>query len=789
MAPSPAAGAAEKRPLLDDELPSSSVTGGGRRIAAKTWRELITADKLVLLFALPLLAAVAFFAMRGPTTSLMRSDDVPVHSAPVAAFSPLECSGHGLLMANRACFCDAGFGGRDCSSRVPLDQPSAQLDQKTKDDPDRRRTIAMFVDAVTPKGIERDNNVYLAKALARSGLDVTVFTNTPLGFADKHITVSPMPAMARSTEGTVSPVTASVAVYQYLSSHAFDAVYFDANAHVGFHTVSAKALGSRCTGAHILVGVTQPPASSIAGADMHGDQVAGDYMRQRTIELADQVVFANGALRELDLPHIASSKSAVHPLLTSGAHRKITHPLAKRSASSVGPQPIHDLVFVGDMSVEGGLVAFVEALDRLHATSSAPVHVTFFGPVGDIEGTSAVDFVRARSILWPKYALEIREASLKPLSVLAFLTEPGHQRAAVIPAAVAHAPLAQELMMTGTPVILGKADGANDVMATVNDLFAQMARAVDRGVDVSRLARDQEDAQHKFVDEIVALAAAPAACAMKTAPTLESITVVLAHPRGAKFSGLQKTIKALEDQHYPALEVVLAADPANDNDMNQLLALTGDAWEMRGWKLAVPESRSAKPLALDDLMRLAIRDVSSEYVVPMTPAMLAKANMVTLLSRGAALTKADVILAGVDSTTTHHRTLPLGAGMLTVFGTRSAWNGVAMIRARTLADLGGYSSDIRGLLAKATLQHKRIYALPEVVAFLGAERAFVAPGKPLDALQYMDEHVNEAPAHERAAIKKVVMKRRAVLARREVVSTDSTTDSTTDTGTATDSGT
>ncbi|KNE70162.1 hypothetical protein AMAG_20248 [Allomyces macrogynus ATCC 38327] len=178
---------------------------------------------------------------------------------------------------------------------------SGTLKLAAEHDPTRRRSVALFVDSTITSataGVERDSNVYLAQALVRAGLDVTVFTTARLDLDGATIERVP---------GAGIPA-ASVAVLQDLATRAtpFDVVYFDANANAAFHTVAAQALGTRCLGSHLVVGVTHA-AQSKAG------ERAADVMRDRTIELADHVVFATKALRDLAK---GESDAVVAPLLT-----------------------------------------------------------------------------------------------------------------------------------------------------------------------------------------------------------------------------------------------------------------------------------------------------------------------------------------------------------------------------------------------------------------------------------------------------------------------------------------
>ncbi|KAJ3365581.1 hypothetical protein GGF32_008714 [Allomyces javanicus] len=542
----------------------------------------IKLDKLVLLFTIPLLVALSLFIFRTP------SDRLAGHLADgdaVLGVNLRECSGHGLIAANGVCFCDAGFAGTDCALRVPVGQPVTVLN----DLPSRRRSVALFVDAVASASgpAERDSNVYLAQALARAGIDVTVYTTTRLALnddGDNRITVERVPGPPGSTAAT------SVAVYQDLTTrdHPFDVVYFDANSHAAFHTVASAALGTRCIPSRLVVGVTH--AGTGTGAE--------NVLRDRTIALAEHVVFASEELREAAAAAKGNHRGAqVAPLLTSGVHMSRT-----LAAVWDSHHPARELVDVGDDSK--GLAVFLDAIDQL--STPASLHITILGPV----------------------------------------------------AAAA----------------------------------AQLARAIDRGITGESVV-ELEAAQHICVDSVLRLAkGAPVSCAGKPHDHKHAlIAVIVAHPRGAPIDRLRRTVAALEDQDYPALEVVVAADQSADDaaTADALQGLASTEWTRREWKQIMADAAAAPNAAqsADELIRAGNQAAKSEYVVPMLPHMTAKPAMLEAFARAAPATNADALIAGVDSTMTRRRTLPLPPGAASSARRFcAAWNGVFMARKTTLSD-------------------------------------------------------------------------------------------------------
>ncbi|KAJ3375389.1 hypothetical protein GGF31_004507 [Allomyces arbusculus] len=670
------------------------------RHPTKALHEAIKLDKLVLLFTIPLLVALSLFVFRTP---LDRLAGHLADEGAVLGFNLRECSGNGLVAANGACFCDAGFAGTDCALRVPVGQPVAVLN----DLPSRRLSAALFVDTVASVSgsAERDSNVYLAQALARAGIDVTVYTTTRLALGDddgdNRITVERVPGLPGST------AAASVAVYHDLMTrnHPFDVIYFDANSHDAFHTVAAAALGTRCIPSRLVVGVTHPGT----GTDVEND------LRDRTISLADHVVFASEELRNAAAATGNHKDAEVAPLLTSGAQKSRTPPLAVIRP----PRPARELVYVGDGGK--GLAMFLDAIDRLRI-SPPSLQITIFGPVA-----GAAAQVSASAERWPKYAVEVRDAPLTPSHAVTYLTDAAHTRVAVVPDVTRHAQIAQELAMSGTPVIRGVM-GENAVEA----LADQLAHAIDAGIAGESVA-ELEAAQHMWVETVLRLAkGAPVSCDGRLHDHVNpSVAVVVAHPRGTPIERLRRAVAVLEEQDYPALEVVVTSDPgAEDAATAEVLqGLASAEWTRRGWKLIMADAPATPTIAqsADELIRAGIQVAQSEYVVPMLPHMIAKQAMLEVFARAASATKVDALIAGVDSTVSRRRTLPLPPGVASpTRRSRAAWSGVFMARKTMLSAAGGFSSDIRALLAKMQMHGARVEAVPEAVAIIDAEHAFIA---------------------------------------------------------------
>jgi hypothetical protein len=150
-------------------------------------------------------------------------------------------------------------------------------------------SIAMFIDAHTTSGIKNEVNLNLARSLATvGGFDVTIFSDDSKVLSQvrtiKSIQVENVPSPLTGTEHA-GPAATSLAVYHLLPTRRYDVVFFDANSNAGFHVITGQALGAKCLGAQILVGVTQPSSLSVSTSHPGMKDLSADYLRQHTIAL------------------------------------------------------------------------------------------------------------------------------------------------------------------------------------------------------------------------------------------------------------------------------------------------------------------------------------------------------------------------------------------------------------------------------------------------------------------------------------------------------------------------
>ncbi|KAL7748227.1 hypothetical protein RI367_006413 [Sorochytrium milnesiophthora] len=283
----------------------------------------------------------------------------------------------------------------------------------------------MFVDAYGWMNVDlsgaAESNQVMARYFIDNGYNVTVYVTRRAG--DKSmdtavidgVNVLPAPQVTVSQE-TEYTSAVSLGVHDFLAQMAtpYDVVYFEANGGIGYYTLLSRQLGMACPATRYILGVNRPilPPSDKVSVSSLQDLI----MRRKSIEFADTAFFASSVLRG-NLP---------------GTVLSIADPALPR-VSQGGGLPT-EIVFIGDLSLESGLTTFVNALDNINTTPSAlrngPVNVTFFGPVPNSAGSSAIEYILERSANWTSFRTQIHPTTLMSGAVLSYLA--GSAKLAVV---------------------------------------------------------------------------------------------------------------------------------------------------------------------------------------------------------------------------------------------------------------------------------------------------------------------------------------------------------------------
>jgi hypothetical protein len=137
------------------------------------------------------------------------------------------------------------------------------------------------------------------------------------------------------------------------------------------------------------------------------------------------------------------------------ALRHIPTLLASKAPAQEGAA-VKELVFMNEMSVEGGLQSFCDAIDLIaHYPEMVKVTITFMGAPGQVHGMSSKDYIELRSLNWDAYDIkwEIKSDS-ELLETVDYLRALDAGRVAVLPSLFdSSAIIEQELLNAGVSFI------------------------------------------------------------------------------------------------------------------------------------------------------------------------------------------------------------------------------------------------------------------------------------------------------------------------------------------------
>ncbi|KAI9145546.1 hypothetical protein BKA69DRAFT_442162 [Paraphysoderma sedebokerense] len=435
----------EKEGLITAIPPPRYMLGEDAGISSKkkSWM-----DKLGLLIVVPLFAVLAVLAFR--TTHVSVDIFIPFgrNSHSRHTFGPGQCSGHGVQI-QKSCICDLGFSGSDCSQKVPYDIPAQP------NSPSAEKSVALFLREFGNSSPDAESNVNVAKTLMKSGFKVTVVTvGTQEVQSIEGISVAKVES-ENIDYGSSATVSNSMAVYEYLQNNFYDVVYFDASTGYGYYTLLAQKQGLRCYSSKFIVGVNSFSDSLMEQINSGLDEpvtdvelLKQDFMRQKSIELADSVVFTGESLvRELDDPSKIVQKS------------RILNPISNNSVKPVRSSQIpKELVYVGDFNIASGLVLFCDALDNLHSiVSTSDIVVTFYGKSSSVGSIASDEYIKKRVAAWTKFKVNVNDKKADMKETVEYFTNSAVARLAVIPSSVTpNAVMTQELVLAGVQFVAAR---------------------------------------------------------------------------------------------------------------------------------------------------------------------------------------------------------------------------------------------------------------------------------------------------------------------------------------------
>lgn len=186
---------------------------------------------------------------------------------------------------------------------------------------------------------------------------------------------------------------------------------------------------------------------------------------------------------------------------------------------------------------------------------------------------------------------------------------------------------------------------------------------------------------------------------------------------------LRQAIGSLKDQDYSNFEVILVDDGSTLPEALAYLDEIGPEFAEKGWKIVRQENKY-----LGAARNNAARHAKGEYLLFMDDDDYAKPNEISLLTRAAEHSGADILTGAMDifygesvptGETEFRRWLPLGGAL--ALGAVTNWFGGAnaLWRRETFMELGGYTEDYGvghedwELFAKAVFHGAKLLAVPE----------------------------------------------------------------------------
>ncbi|KAJ3112692.1 hypothetical protein HDU96_004289 [Phlyctochytrium bullatum] len=569
------------------------------------------------------------------------------------------------------------------------------------------------------------SNAELAVSMARRGYDVTVlfvgdensqFNQLAQKFLEKNVRVIRLPHVGVSLGSRVQSVESiSYEVYQYLrSSSPFGHVIFSATSGAGYYTLQAQKQGLYCSETKFTVLADEPTLGAkerieSGDIDYHpvkAETLKSDYLYQRSIELADNVVVSSSLLLDEffkgDEWKLELSKVRVINSLPPQWKLPERYPSAQNS--------IKEIVYVGPFTFAGGLKAFCDSLDQIatHLAASG-VKVTFLGFSSTVLEMSSEEYIELRALTWEASGLQwtVREAdSLK--SILNYMLAGDLDKLAVIPSEFdAYAGLPQMLYFSGVPFIGSSTSAIKDIIEIADhsrmisnpdgvELSAKITKVLNGASAITKPRGEPKAQIRKWIDLLEEPSQKVCESRYDELDEKPLVSVVIVHHNRAKF--LQQSIESLYAQTYKNIEVVLVDDGSTDAaSIKYLGELSWKWWEEKGWKILREQNKY-----LGAARNTGARNAAGKYVLFLDDDDFSKPHHIETLVRVAVNTGADIVTSGHDTfsglrkptqSKPSERFIPIGkaklVGMLeNVFG-----DSAMMMKRERFFTFGGYTED------------------------------------------------------------------------------------------------
>ncbi|OIR57414.1 MAG: uncharacterized protein A8A55_1830 [Amphiamblys sp. WSBS2006] len=657
-----------------------------------------------------------------------------------------RCNGNGVFYKGR-CYCDLSHRGKSCFSKNISAAPP-------------EKNTALIVADYFEEDFVYAGRVFLARQLERAGEEVSVLVLNPRPsfeqlkktLARQNIRMQRLPQSDLVMDG--DSVRNAAGVYEHIKQNtAFAKIFF-------FGDSASQALLARKQGLlstetkFVAIYDTQPRARQIkqTGAKATDPEAQKEeYSAKLAVELADMVLTPNKVLADRLFQYgWAVKEEKMRTVQLPGL--KIYSTAGKLVERARDPFPkrqrnITEFVFIGALSHSNGLDLLLDAFDYIvkkdpkqknRILGKKTVRLHFFGqntaasPGSELSGE---ELVRQRALAWGKHARVTVSKNVSLKKIVSYMAERGKARVAVLPAKIDSSGfLFHQLLKAGVNVLASSIrthkemllpQDRRDVLFTAGDFFALAKKLVEAlsvgGVSPRPLFHVAGETE-KWNDVLRELktwrATLPGAPDTKT----PLVSVVVAHHN--RHALLRQSLRSLEKQTYPAMEIVVVDDGSTDPASIEYVSDLGwRYWKTRRWRVLREPNRY-----VGAARNTGARHAKGEYVLFFDDDDVAKPHLVSTMVRVAQTTGADIVTTGYDLFRGNSdprprdvlgRRLYLGNSPLIGVSENCFGDSAMLVEKRFLENSGRFTEDYGvgfedyEFLVKAGLNGATIEAIPE----------------------------------------------------------------------------
>jgi glycosyltransferase involved in cell wall biosynthesis len=434
-----------------------------------------------------------------------------------SVFEGVDCNGKGIRLGG-SCICDLGFRGSNCALTYDMTRPAGTV---------RELSVLLVVENFSPIDVERDNAIYyttLAGFLARSGYTVTVLLTGPPTtnfdqlkklYGGKKIELTRLLPAMRFENSLVAEISYRVMRWIVDESQVrrgpWEMIFMLGGKGVGYYTLLAQRQGLLCIGSHIVVGLDglsplrrdQFRKGSKNALVTEEESLAGDFLQQRSTEMADTVIASSKALLDyaLESGWRVPEHTYILPYLTVPVANEKSEIERAEELIPARQTQVKEFVFIGPLGTVGGLSVFLNAIDNVLSRDQKAhrkilkerqVKVTFYGwndVTGDDGDITGEQYIEMRSYAWGNRVKWTVNSELHLKKLVKYMTEPGKGRVAVLPAiGDSSGFVLHQALRAGVPVMASNLKSSQelvhiqdrrDVLFAANDTVALAKRMID----------------------------------------------------------------------------------------------------------------------------------------------------------------------------------------------------------------------------------------------------------------------------------------------------------------------